>query len=120
MRGVGVEKAAAVGAEMLDGLERGDRSQRDRLLCALERPRRGRCVERLRFALLDQQDRQNEGYRHEHARGEANKVAIEITEIGTTALDGEGANKGHRDNEACRCGGEHRKGDRRHLTENRK
>ena len=37
MRGVGVEESSAVGAEILDGLHRGDRTLRDRLEAVGER-----------------------------------------------------------------------------------
>ncbi len=39
MRGVDVEEAAAIGAELLDRLLAGDRAERDGLLCAFERRR---------------------------------------------------------------------------------
>ena len=57
MRGVGVEEAAAVGAEHLDRFLRGDRAQRDGLLGALQRGRVGIGAERLRHALRDQEQR---------------------------------------------------------------
>ena len=39
MRGIGIEKAAAIGAELLDRLLAGDRTHGDRLLGAVERRR---------------------------------------------------------------------------------
>ena len=57
---VGVEEAAAVVAQLLDDLLRGDRTDRDRLLAALERRHRGRRSERLGHALPDQDDRDHD------------------------------------------------------------
>src|SRR5215831_4181097 len=54
MRGVGVEEAAAIGAEHLDGDLRGDRTNRDGLLGALQRSRVNERPESLRDALPDQ------------------------------------------------------------------
>ena len=53
MRRVGVEEAAAVGAEDLDRFLRGDRALRDRLLGAFERRRIDIGAEILRHALPD-------------------------------------------------------------------
>ena len=55
MGGVGVEEAAAVGAQHLDRFLRGDRPLRDRLLGALERMGHGVGVEVLRHTLPDQE-----------------------------------------------------------------
>jgi hypothetical protein len=38
--GIGIEKAAAVGADVFDGFKRGDGADRDRLLAALGRASR--------------------------------------------------------------------------------
>ena len=48
MRGVGVEEAAAVGSDLLDGFLRGDRSLRDRLRRAFDR-----LDDRVRMEILD-------------------------------------------------------------------
>ena len=82
MGGVGVEEAAAIGAHMLDGLERGHRPQRDRLVCSLHRMRGDAGGKGLRLALLDQQQREHERRGHQHARREADQVPVEIAEIG--------------------------------------
>ena len=119
MGGVGVEEAAAIGAKMLDGLHRGDRPQRDRLVRTLDRMRGDAGGQRLRLALLNDHQRQHERGGHQDAGGEADQVAIEIAEIGAAIRDREGADEGHGDDEAGSGGGEHRKGDRRHLAENR-
>ena len=60
MRGIGIEEAAAVGAQMLDGLERGHRTKRNRLFRARHRVRNHIGRKCLRLALLDQHQRQHE------------------------------------------------------------
>ena len=47
MSGIGVEESAAIGADVLDGLERGDRAERNRLLAALRRVSRYLGIESL-------------------------------------------------------------------------
>ena len=60
MRGVGVEEAAAIGAEHLDGLLGGDRALGDRLLGAFERGRLDIGAEVLRHALPDEEQRDDD------------------------------------------------------------
>ena len=55
VRRVGVEEAAAIGAEHLDGDLRGDRAYGDGLLGAFQRGRIDIGAERLRHALPDQE-----------------------------------------------------------------
>ena len=82
MGSVGVEEATAIGAHMLDGLERGHRPERDRLVCSLHRMRDDAGGEGLRLALLNHQQREHERRGHQHARGETDQVPVEIAQIG--------------------------------------
>ena len=117
MGGIGIEEAAAVGADVLDGFERGDRADGDTLLAALNRMGYYLDIEGLRRTLRNQEQRQHEADRQQHARREADEIAIEIAEIGAAVLDDEGSDEGHRDDEPGRRRGEHREGNRRHLAE---
>jgi hypothetical protein len=119
MRGVGIEEAAAIGAQMLDGLKRGYRPECDRLVSSLHRMRGDDGGEGLRLTLLDHQQREHERSRHQHARREADEVTVEIAEIGATVLHREGADERHCDDESSGGRSEHREGDCRHLTEDR-
>ena len=117
MGGIRIEEAAAVGAQMLDGLERSHWTQRNRLFRAFHRVRNNVGRKRLRLALLDHEQRQYDRDGHQNARCEAGQVPVEIPEIGTPVLDREGAYERHCDNEAGARRGEHREGDCRHLAE---
>ena len=117
MGGIGIEEAATVGADMLDGFERGDRADRDTLLAALYRVSHYLGIEGLWRTLPNHEQRQHEADRQQHARREADELAIEIAEIGAAVLDDEGPYEGHRHDAPGRRRGEHRKGDRRHLAE---
>ena len=78
--GVGVEEAAAVGAQLLDPLLRGDRAVGDRLLRALERRDRLRAVPRLRDALPDEDERADDGDRQQDVQDAARQVDPEVAD----------------------------------------
>ena len=86
MGGIGIEEAATVGADVLDGFERGDRADGDTLLAALNRMGYYLDIEGLRRTLRNQEQRQHEADRQQHARREADEIAIEIAEIGAAVL----------------------------------
>ena len=117
MRGVDVEKAAAIGAGEFDGTLRSDGSNDNGLVASLQRLGDEARVERLHRALADHHQRHHDTDRQQHARGEANEVSVEIAEIGAAIGDGESANPRHGDDEAGRCRREHRKGNAAHLAE---
>jgi hypothetical protein len=60
MRRVGVEEAAAIGAEHLDRDLRGHRADCNGLLCAFQRRRFNIAGKRLRHALPDQEQRKDD------------------------------------------------------------
>ena len=78
MSGVGVEEAAAVGAELLDDLLARDRSDRDRLLRALEGRRVDRAGERLRHSESDKRERADDRDREEDVKRDAGQVDPEV------------------------------------------
>ncbi len=80
MRGVGVEEAAAVGAEHLDRDLRGDRADRDGLLGAFERGRLDVRSERLRDALPDEEQREDDADRQQHVERAARDIDPEIAD----------------------------------------
>ena len=80
MRGVGVEEAAAIGAEHLDRELRGDRARRDRLLRAFERRRVDIGAERLRHAAQDVEQRQHDADRQQHVERGAGQIDPEIAD----------------------------------------
>ena len=80
MRGVGVEEAAAIGAEHLDRDLRGDRADRDGLLGAFERGRIDIGAERLRHALPDQEQRVDDADRQQDVERAAGDIDPEIAD----------------------------------------
>ena len=80
VRRIGVEEAAAVGAELLDDLLARDRPDRDRLLRPLERRRVDRAGERLRHAERDEREREDEGDRQEEVERDPGDVDPEIAD----------------------------------------
>ena len=80
MRRVGVEEAAAVGAEHLDRDLRGDRPERDGLLGAFERRRLDIGAERLRHALPDQEQRVDDADRKQDVERAAGDIDPEIAD----------------------------------------
>ena len=80
MRGVDVEEAAAVGAELLDGDLAGDRALRDRLLGAFERRRIDVGAEVLRHAERDERERHDDRQRQQHVERGAREIDPEIAD----------------------------------------
>ncbi len=80
VRGVGVEEAAAVGAEHLDRHLARDGPERDRLLGAFERRRLGIGTERLRDALPHEEQRVDGAERQQHVERAAGEVDPEGAE----------------------------------------
>ena len=80
MRGVGVEEAAAVGAEHLDRDLRGDRADRDGLLGAFQRRRLDIGAERLRHALPDQEQRVDDADRQQDVERAAGDIDPEVAD----------------------------------------
>ena len=80
MRGIGVEEAAAVGAEHLDRDLRGDRADRDGLLGAFQRRRLDIGAERLRHALPDQEQRVDDADRQQDVERAAGEIDPEIAD----------------------------------------
>ena len=80
MRGIGVEEAAAIGAEHLDRDLRRDRPDRDGLLGAFERGRIDIGAERLRHALPDQEQRGHDADRQQHVERAAGDIDPEIAD----------------------------------------
>src|SRR5271165_58885 len=117
MRRIGTEEATTVGAQVLDGFESGDRADDDGLVAPCDVVGNDLCVQRLGRALPYHEEGQHETHRQQNAGGEAHQVTIEIAEVDASVLDDERADERHRDNETGRGRCEHRKGDRRHLTD---
>ena len=94
VRGVGVEKAAAIGAEHLYRDLRGDRPERDGLLGAFQR----RCIdvgaERLRDALPDQKQCVRHADRQQHVERAARDIDPEVADR-THRVPREAANQCH-------------------------
>ena len=80
MRRIGVEKAAAVGAELLDDLLARHRADRDGLFRAFQRRRVNRSGERLRHAERDQHKRADESDRQENVEGDPRHIGPEIAD----------------------------------------
>ena len=80
MRGVGVEEAAAIGAEHLDRDLRGDRADRDGLLGAFQRGGVDIGAKRLRHALPDQEQRVDDADRQQHIERAARHIDPEIAD----------------------------------------
>ncbi len=101
MRGVGVEEAAAIGAEHLDRDLRGDRAHRDGLLGAFE----GGCLdigaERLRHALPYEEQRVDDADRQQDVERAARDIDPEIAD-GAHGGAREAADQRHRQHDAGR------------------
>ncbi len=80
MRRVGVEEAAAVGAELLDGELTGDRTLRDRLLGAFERRRIDVLAEVLRHAERDKRECRDDRQRQQHVKRDPRQVDPEVAD----------------------------------------
>ena len=81
MGGVGVEEAAAVRSQFLDGLLRGDRATGDRLLAAGDRRDGGEGVEVVDRAGTDEDDRHHEGDRKQDPQAGPGQVDPEVAEL---------------------------------------
>ena len=92
MRRVGVEEAAAVGAQLLDRLLRGDRSAGQHLRTADEGLHLGEAVEVLDDAGGEQCDRSDDRQRKQQPESAANQVDPEVAE-GVGAASGEPADE---------------------------
>ena len=101
MRGIGVEEAAAVGAEHLDRDLRGDRPDGDGLLGALERGRIDIGAERLRNALPDQEQRVDDADRQQDVERAARDIDPEIAD-GPHRRARKAADQRHRQHDAGR------------------
>jgi len=87
VRRVGVEEAAAVGAQHLDCLLRGDRAEREGLLGAFQRGRIDIGTQRLRHALPDVDQGDDDRHRQQHVESDADQ-------IGPVVADGAGRTPG--------------------------
>ena len=121
VRGIDVEEAAAVGAELLDGDLRGDGTDRDDLLGQRglrrlhHRGLRGR-TERLHDPLGDEDEREGEGERQQDVDGRAREIDPEVADGGGRASR-ERTDKRHQDRHARRRRQEVLHGQRGHLRE---
>src|SRR5580693_854891 len=80
MRRIGVEEAAAIGAEHFDGNLRGDRAERDGLLGAFQSRGVDIGAERLRNALPDQEQRVGHADREQDVKRAAGDVDPEVAD----------------------------------------
>ncbi|MGY3356551.1 hypothetical protein ACVWZK_003214 [Bradyrhizobium sp. GM0.4] len=102
MRRIGVEEAAAIGAEHLDRDLGGDRADRDGLLGTLERGGLDIVTERLRDALPDQEQRIDNTDWQQHIEAAAGDVDPKISD-GARRRAREAADQGDRQRDAgCR------------------
>ena len=116
MRGIGVEEAAAIGAEHLDGDLRGHRTDRDRLLRTFERGGVDIGAERLRHAEPDIDEGQHDAERQQDVERAAGHIDPEIAD----RLDrgaGKAADQRDRDGDADRGRHEVLHGEAGHLHE---
>ena len=116
VRGIGVEEAAAIGAEHLDGDLRGDRPDRDRLLGAFQRRRIDIGAERLRHALPDEEEGVGDADRDEDVEGAAGDIDPEIADRARRAA-GEAADERDRQHDARRRRQEVLVGQAEHLRQ---
>ena len=101
MRGIGVEEAAAVGAQHLDRDLRGDRTDRDGLLGAFERGGVDIRAERLRDALPDQEQRVGHANGDEDVERAARDIDPEVAD-GAHRMPREAADERDREHDAGR------------------
>ena len=80
MRRVGVEEAAAIGAQHLDGFLRSHRALRDGLLRAFERGRVGVGMQILNHALRAEQQRANDRERQQDIKRRARQIDPEVAD----------------------------------------
>ena len=99
MGGVGIEEAAAIGAEHLDGDLGGHRTDRNRLLGALKRRGFDVGAKRLRHALPDQKQRVDDADRQQHVERRARHIDPEIAD-GAHRGAGEAADQRDRERNA--------------------
>ena len=99
MRRVGIVGAAAVGAELLDDLLRGEGPLRDGLHGALDRHRVGRPVQVLHHALRDQEQPADDRDGQQHVQEAARRIDPEVAEL-AAGVPGDAADEGHRDRHA--------------------
>ena len=116
VRGVGVEEAAAVGAQHLDDFLRGDRPLGDHLLGALERGRLGVGAEILRHALPDEEQADDDADRQQDVERAAGEIDPEVADALGRA-PGEAADQRDRQRDAGRGRDEVVHGEPRHLDE---
>ena len=116
MRRIGVEEAAAIGAEHLDRDLRRDRSERDDLLRAFHRGRGDRAGERLRDAEPDQHQRVDDADRQQDVEGDLGQIGPEIADPAGLAPR-KAADQREGDGDAGRRRQEVVHGERRHLGE---
>src|ERR1700730_15131072 len=116
MGGVSIEKPAAVGAEDLDHLMRGDRSLGYRLLGALQRRRIDIRAQVLRHALPDEEKSYYDRNRQQHVKRAAGQIDPKIADAARLAPD-EAANQGERQHDADRGRDKIMDREPRHLDE---
>ena len=116
MRGIGIEEAAAIGAELLDRDLARDRAERDRLLGAFERRDGCAGVERLRHAHGHLDQRGNHGERQQHVENRARHIDEEIAHA-VRPGPREGADQRDGERNAGRGGEEVLDREPRHLAE---
>jgi hypothetical protein len=116
MRRVGVEEAAAIGAEHLDGELRGDRAERDGLLRPFQGRRRHIGTEGLRHAERDVNEGQNDADRQQYVERGAGHIDPEVAER-LAGRAREGADQSNGDRHAGRGGHEVLHAQPRHLGE---
>ncbi len=116
MRGIRVEKTAAIRAQHLDRELRGNRSAGDGLGAAFEGCRADRAVEGLRHSLPHQEQGRNQRDRQQHIQGRPGQIDPEVPDrFGTSA--GKAADQGDRDRNAGRSRQKHLDRDPHHLCE---
>ena len=99
MRGVGVEEAAAIGAQHLDRHLGGDRAHRDGLLGAFQRCCLNVGAQRLWHALRDKEERVHDANRQEDVERAAGDIDPEIAD-GPDGRAGEPADQRDGENDA--------------------
>ncbi len=115
-RGVRVEEAAAVRAELLDDLLGGDRTERDLLADARRRGHRRVVPERLDHALRGEHDRADDRDRQQHVEQRARQVDPEVSDAVAAAAD-DSADQGDDDGDPDRRREEVLHGEAGHLRE---
>ena len=114
--GVGTQEAAAVGADVLDDLQRGHGAHGDILLSPLNGGHRHVGIEILGDALPDQEHAADDGKRNQNAGGHLDQISIEVAHV-VLALASQSADKGDAGGVASGGGHEHHVSDDQHLAE---